>query len=260
MDDDERQVRPTLYMTRGTALGFSPFPEAGVLQCSVPVQRPRSPRTKIPQLGPVDGIVQDLNSYVSGFADVWDARLREAMRRQEQRAHILDLFLESIGAVRREDWGSRTPKYAVMDVDWDYNTVVIHHSGDGGETDPRGIENEHMAKWDDVGYHFMVNRGGTIYEGRRLLYKGSHTAGANTGKVGILVMGDFEHQWWDDDDDLSSTQLGSAETLISRLKDLFPTLVTLGGHRDWVGTSECPGGVLYDYLSTMRGNVALNAP
>jgi hypothetical protein len=52
MDEDERRVRPTLYMTRGTAHGTSPFAEKAARRDSIPVRRTRSPRTKGPLSSP----------------------------------------------------------------------------------------------------------------------------------------------------------------------------------------------------------------
>jgi hypothetical protein len=69
------------------------------------------------------------------------------------------------------------------------------------------IERKHMSEknWDDVGYHFMIQPNGKIYEGRYLTFKGSHLKAANAGKIDILVMGDFQYQWWDFDDDPSKS-------------------------------------------------------
>ncbi|EPX59055.1 putative N-acetylmuramoyl-L-alanine amidase [Cystobacter fuscus DSM 2262] len=115
--------------------------------------------------------------------------------------------------------------------------------------------------WDDVGYHYLVHPKGTIYEGRDLRYKGSHVEGANTSKVGILMMGDFDHNWWDfDDDDLSKTQLDAASKLILTLKTEFPTLRLLGGHRDYKKTTECPGEVMYKHLKAFRSALKLGGP
>jgi hypothetical protein len=166
------------------------------------------------------------------------------------------------GIARRAAWGAKPPKVSPMDQDWDYEIVVIHHSGDGGETDPKEIQAKHFKEaYDDVGYHYMVHPNGTVYEGRYLAYKGSHVLGANTKKLGILVMGDFEHQVWDpSDDDPTKVQIASAQQLILTLKKAFPTLQKLGGHRDYKVGTACPGDVLYAILGGMRAATGLGAP
>jgi hypothetical protein len=165
--------------------------------------------------------------------------------------------------IRRAAWGARTPNYSAMAEDWDYTTVVIHHSGDSGTKDPREIQRKHMDEkgYDDVGYHYMVHPTGRIYEGRYLTFKGSHVEHANTGKIGILIMGDFEHQAWDfDDDDLTPAQLTAAEALIRTLKAELGTVSKLGGHRDYKPTTECPGNALYPRLGALRTATGLGGP
>ena len=57
---------------------------------------------------------------------------------------------------------------------------------------PIEFQKGHLARgFDDVGYHYRVHPDGRIFEGRYLAHKGSHVKHANTGKVGILAMGDF---------------------------------------------------------------------
>lgn len=175
---------------------------------------------------------------------------------------IIDRIASKHSIPRRSTWGKKTPKYTIMDADWSYTTVVLHHSGDGGAKDPKEIEKEHMGdkKWDDVGYHYMVDPSGVIYEGRYLSLKGSHVAKANTGKLGILVMGDFEHQAWDFDDDPTKKQLASVKDLIKTLKSEFGTLTKLGGHRDYKSTTKCPGGELYKMIPGIRTDTKLGGP
>ena len=35
-----------------------------------------------------------------------------------------------------------------------------------------------VRKWDDIGYHFMIEGSGKIYEGRALYFKGAHVENA----------------------------------------------------------------------------------
>ena len=75
-----------------------------------------------------------------------------------------------------------------------YQTLVIHHSAfykaDGLATlsEIQRLHREDRG-WADVGYHFLVDKDGTIYEGRALTVRGAHTAGFNTGSAGICLLG-----------------------------------------------------------------------
>jgi proteasome lid subunit RPN8/RPN11 len=173
--------------------------------------------------------------------------------------HTVEQIATKLQLVRRKQWGSKKPDYLKMEGDWDYTDIVIHHSGNSGEKDPSQIESKHMKKWEDVGYHYLVRPDGAIYEGRHLAFKGSHVEKENTHKIGVLVMGDFESNWWDSDDDLSAGQRNAVRKIISTLKQAFPTILTLGGHKDYKNT-ECPGDLLYRELGGLRKEFELKAP
>jgi hypothetical protein len=126
------------------------------------------------------------------------------------------------------------------------NTLVIHHSvysGDG----PTDIQNLHMdgRGFADVGYHFMIDSEGIIYEGREINIRGAHVQGYNNGSVGIVLMGNFN------EDEPSKAQLTSLWKLVDYLGNTYE-IHYLSGHRDYPNQSpdgtECPGDNLYPLL------------
>jgi hypothetical protein len=162
---------------------------------------------------------------------------------------------------RRASWKARDPK-ATMPQDWDFDMIVIHHSGDTGQTDPKKIQDLHMdgdAGFDDVAYQFMVRPSGSIVEGRYLSHKGAANAAQNTGKLAIIVLGDFEHDIFDFDDDPTPAQITSANLLATTLAKEFPTIKRLVGHRDIKPDTECPGGELHKRLVDIRKGTGLKA-
>jgi hypothetical protein len=117
------------------------------------------------------------------------------------------------------------------------NTIVVHHSalplGDG----PREIQRLHMQQKGlaDIGYHFVIDTAGWVYEGRSLTVRGAHTGGHNTGTVGIVLMGNFETI------QPSESQLTHLKLLIRRLVDEY-RITHLAGHRDFQpDETVCPG-------------------
>ena len=77
--------------------------------------------------------------------------------------------------------------------------MIIHHTDSPNEQDPltaiRAIYYYHAVtqEWGDIGYNFLIDRNGTIYEGR---YGGANVVGGhalqyNYGSVGIGLIGDF---------------------------------------------------------------------
>lgn len=253
----------SLYTTPGQTLGNSVFAgEHLPKECKQLIRPSKNLRTRIPFMGSAEDLADLYVKVYSGLTDCLDALEKKKEKILQDRQKQIDQFLKKLDIESREDWGQVTPKYSDMENDWHYDTIVIHHSGDSGYKTPREIERLHMDErsWDDVGYHFMVGPEGNFYEGRSLIYKGSHVGGANGRKIGILVMGDFHPQWWDfDDDELGEKQKAAVVTLIQGLKNLFPHVDKLGGHRDFK-KSECPGDTLYAQLPYLRKKTELNAP
>jgi hypothetical protein len=112
-----------------------------------------------------------------------------------------------------------------------------------------------------VGYHFIIEPNGDVYEGRYLSLKGSHVDGANTGKIGILLTGDFESEFGGILGGVPTpAQLAKAEEMIKALKASFSTLKKLGGHRDYKPSTVCPGGELYKLIPGLRTKTSLGGP
>jgi peptidoglycan hydrolase-like amidase len=81
---------------------------------------------------------------------------------------------------------------------------IVHHTGEvTDETrDPmelmRAIYYYHTITrgWGDIGYHYVIDKQGNIYEGRAggAEMVGAHTALHNVGSIGISLMGNFEYE------------------------------------------------------------------
>ena len=81
---------------------------------------------------------------------------------------------------------------------------IVHHTGEvTDETrDPmelmRAIYYYHTITrgWGDIGYHYVIDKQGNIYEGRAggATMVGAHTSLHNVGSVGISLMGNFEYE------------------------------------------------------------------
>ena len=101
--------------------------------------------------------------------------------------------------VPRSAWGAdesivkHAPSYAPA-----IRFAVVHHTAGTNDYRPaqaaailRGIELYHVKSngWNDIGYNFLVDRFGTVYEGRAggidRNVIGAHALGFNTGSVGV---------------------------------------------------------------------------
>lgn len=177
---------------------------------------------------------------IHNFTDVLFQELKLKQDRYQtllivwQAEFIRDKILKSkLKICAREIWSEQKIKFKGMEYHFDYSIIAIHHSGDnvlndwfGNTKTPIEIESEHINKnqWDDIGYHFLINPEGKIFEGRALYFKGSHIYKANSHKIGIVLIGDFEppHSFIDrKTDNPTEKQIASLKNLIELLKQYF---------------------------------------
>ena len=147
--------------------------------------------------------------------------------------------------------------------------LVVHHSAGVNTSDDwaatvRGIWNYHVNSngWDDVGYNWLVDPNGVLYEGRGDDVRGAHFCGNNTGTQGVCMLGTYI--------DVAPTE-AAMETVKEYLAwksaadNLDPTAVSfhaptgddvprVAGHRDGCSTT-CPGNALYAEMPTLRQNI-----
>ncbi|GAA2516153.1 N-acetylmuramoyl-L-alanine amidase [Rarobacter incanus] len=166
-------------------------------------------------------------------------------------------------------------------------SIYIHHTaGANSYTEAqapalvRGIYTYHTSgmKWADIGYQFLVDKFGNIYQGRRTaVYDtpiGAQAGGYNTGTIGISAMGNYEtvqptsalmtsitrvvawkaYQYGIDP--TAKTKLTTGTSSKSTTRAAFGqkvTVRTVQGHRDTNYTS-CPGKYLYTKLAQIRSD------
>lgn len=174
----------------------------------------------------------------------------------------------------RAAWGAdesirgKAPSYGRVD------GVVVHHTaGTNNYTQAqvpaimRGIYAFHAKDrgWNDIGYNFLVDKWGRVWEGRAggadRAVIGAHATGTNSTTMGISVMGDYTKTSVSDAamDAITRTIAWKAgvhgfdpngrQTLLGKN---MPAIV---GHRD-VGQTTCPGPSIYSKLGTVRTRAA----
>lgn len=186
--------------------------------------------------------------------------------------------------VNRAQWGAderlRTgaPSYA-----GEARYAVLHHTVNTNdytrEQAPgivRGIYAYHTQSrgWSDIGYNVLVDRFGTIYEGRAggltKAVIGAHALGFNTGSIGVAMIGNHDSTkitaatWrsvtrlvaWKfavhGIDPAGTVEITSAcSGTCKHPRDSVITMPTVFGHRD-VGYTSCPGAVAYAALPDLR--------
>jgi flagellar hook assembly protein FlgD len=158
--------------------------------------------------------------------------------------------------------------------------AIVHHTA--GQNNYTRAESPAIVKaielyhvqgngWNDIGYNYLVDRFGTIYEGRyggiERNVVGAHALGFNTGSTGIAVLGTYgsaapSRAAQDALAQLLAWRLDLAHvdplgmvTVVSGGSERFAPgvpvpLRTVSGHRD-TGLTECPGDAFYARLDAI---------
>lgn len=158
--------------------------------------------------------------------------------------------------VRRWEWSQTPPRTNHLRDGGSYDRITVHHTGadlEGGLSAEsvgktlEGILVGHIEKgYGDLAYHFAIDRSGSVWEGRSLAYEGAHVAGQNERNVGVVVLGNFEHQT------PSREQIAALDALVAGLSEHYRIRRhRIYGHRD-LAASACPGKNLYTYAQRLR--------
>lgn len=127
--------------------------------------------------------------------------------------------------------------------------------------------------WDDIGYNWLIDANGVVYEGRGAGVTGAHFSCLNSNTTGICLIGNFENTTptvpaknslknlaaWE----ACTWNIDVADSSVHLPSQLL--LKNISGHRDannaTVGCPKgtlCPGVFLYAQFSTLRSDVASN--
>lgn len=117
--------------------------------------------------------------------------------------------------------------------------IILHCSATppAMDVDVYDIREWHLARgWQDVGYHFVIKRDGTIQAGRGLDIAGAHTRG-NNNSIGICYIGgvNVEH---DPEDNMTAVQDVAFRDLVKWLRIMFGDLAVYG-HNEF-SSKACP--------------------
>ena len=103
------------------------------------------------------------------------------------------------------------------------------------------IKRWHLEKkWSDIGYHWLIDRDGSITQGRKEFVVGAHAAKYNTGSIGICLIGGFGSSENDPfEKNYTPQQEHALRTLINDIKSRTP-IKRVRGHNE-VSAKACPG-------------------
>jgi N-acetylmuramoyl-L-alanine amidase len=155
-----------------------------------------------------------------------------------------------VTVIGRRGWGARSPGEGLEPHQVD--RVTVHHTAalleDNADAPDhiRGHQSFHIDTrgWPDLAYHFVIDAGGNVYEGRHPAVRGDTATDYDpTGHLLVCCQGDFDRQ------PLPDAQRRSLEaTLAWGVSTYGLTIDTIAGHGDYASTN-CPGAALRDLVA-----------
>ncbi|MBU0975390.1 MAG: peptidoglycan recognition family protein [Patescibacteria group bacterium] len=177
----------------------------------------------------------------------------------------------SLPIIKREEWSTdasiNDPRLKIDGgrLEWEpyyysANKIIVHHTATpnddhSGEYWMRAIYNYHAYTngWGDVGYNYLVDKDGNIYEGKLGgdEAKGYHAGTGNPNSIGVSIIGDYSNELPSYDARYALRKLIAEKAAFYNFMPQWGS--TVYGHRDWSATA-CPGQTFYDQLPTLTAN------
>lgn len=161
--------------------------------------------------------------------------------------------LQQLKIITRKEWLAN--KAGSMKDASVYKKITIHHTTDNPKYPKKssasfvkGIQEYHQKKkkWADIGYHYLISKEGTIFEGRLLSNLGAHVKGHNSGNIGIALLGDFDR------DKLNKQQKDTLRLLTEALQERYNIpKQQIYRHKD-LGDTKCPGKHCADFVKSLK--------
>ncbi|WP_050487172.1 peptidoglycan-binding protein [Streptomyces sp. CNS654] len=157
----------------------------------------------------------------------------------------------SVSIISRAEWGARPWNGTPRSVPLSQRTEFFVHWFGGVPGSPTGsalareVERLHIDgnRWAGVGYNFIVDQDGAIYEGRGWGLQGAHCPGHNISGLAVLIaVGKGGAK-------ASAKALAAARALYDEACRRTGRSLARRGHRDGIAT-ECPGPDLYEWVKS----------
>ncbi|GAB3808323.1 peptidoglycan-binding protein [Micromonospora zhanjiangensis] len=140
-------------------------------------------------------------------------------------------------------WGARPPREVVRVATGQRVGFTVHHSASPPTATVRAIQNYHMDSngWSDIGYNFLVDTAGRVYEGRGWDVEGAHASGHNVTHIGACFIGS--------DGDVTTAALRSLRALYERANQHVGRTLAKTYHGQLPGNAtDCPGSQLRTWV------------
>ena len=132
--------------------------------------------------------------------------------------------------------------------------IIIHCSATplGKDFSAEVIRDWHVKGngWDDIGYHYVIKRDGTLENGREEHRTGSHARQVNGTSIGICMIGgsDKSGGW---ENNFNDEQFKTLKDIVIKLKNKY-NITKIIGHYEVDDVKKCPS---FDVKEWRENNV-----
>lgn len=119
--------------------------------------------------------------------------------------------------------------------------LIIHCAATPPDMD---IGVDTIRKWhlergfNDIGYHYVIKRDGSVEDGRPINLVGAHVAGHNTGSIGICLVGGVDRKN-KPESNFTEEQWNTLRRAVMMFKAEYPK-ATIHGHNEFDKGKACP--------------------
>lgn len=140
--------------------------------------------------------------------------------------------------------------------------ITIHHEGSTPFTamDERSVagriesvRQSHLSRrtkgepWADIGYHYVIDPSGRVWEARSVQYQGAHVEDQNENNLGIMMLGNFDRQ-----QPTPQATLALDRFVAQQMRRYNVPVQQVRTHQELAPTA-CPGRSLQGHMLSARG-------
>jgi hypothetical protein len=162
------------------------------------------------------------------------------------------------GVISRREWTNSPPNFSLINPMGGVNRITVHHDGmpptslrgKGDVTSRleqiREAHINHDPPWADIGYHYIIDPQGRVWEGRPVQYQGAHVKDHNEHNLGVMLLGNFDEQR-PTPEALTTLDLFIAD----RMRAYRVPMSRVFTHQE-INPTRCPGQNLQSYMLATR--------
>lgn len=162
------------------------------------------------------------------------------------------------GVIPRTRWATQAPKWSMSKPLNGISRITVHHDAftSVGLTRERDVaariesirraHRQRGSEWVDIGYHYIVDPAGRVWEGRPISIEGAHVSKTNEHNLGICVLGNFDEQR------PTSDALSTLDSFVAyQARQYRVSMRNVYTHQELKPTA-CPGRNLQRYMVETR--------